>query len=243
MQRGINEDHDYDAQDQARKIQERPEPPPSGSPGIVKNRFRHAYEFKDILAGGLSRINREVHTFLDAEIGARGRRLRIPRNKVYSLSARTGPQKSAMVHHRHGGRPAAAARLSDSFSGGGDGFVRLRRHRQKLAAAWDLRAERSRRSFAHVYSSSRVSWRARRNLCDFWHGALPYRIDGAALCRSGDLLFLRRHCSQTTWTEICEMGILAGGAVPVSCQLLGRGTNGNPRSVFHGGSIGFCAGS
>src|SRR5262249_24527849 len=107
---------------------------------------------------------------------------------------------------------------------------------------WDLRTERTRRNFSHVYSSSRISCLSRLHLCHFWHGALPYRIDRTDLCRSGDLLVLRGHCSATSWAEICKIGILASGAVPVSCRLLCRRANRNPRSVLHVGSIGFRAG-
>src|SRR5215469_9179823 len=154
--------------------------------------------------------------------------------------ANTGSDEPALLPSRCGGRNPPAARLHLSFSWGCQRLVRLRRHRQELARARNLRPERPGRSFPHLHPLTRISSLPGVYFRPLWIRTLSRGISRAAPSGSWYLPPLCGPGPSPTGAESSEGGFSPGRFVPFSGQLYSRGSHRDPGDIFHRARFELC---
>src|SRR5215469_15376415 len=154
--------------------------------------------------------------------------------------ANTGSDEPALLPSRCCGRNPPAARLHPSFSWGCQRLVRLRRHRQELARARNLRPERPGRSFPYLHPLTRISSLPGVYFRPLWIRTLSSGISRAARSGSWNLPCLRGLGPSPTGAESSKGGFSPGRFVPFSGRLLCLGSHRNPGDIFHRARFGLC---
>src|SRR5436309_8800763 len=157
---------------------------------------------------------------------------RLPQNALYSQRARARAPKFPLLPPCNSRWDCAAVVLYFSFSRSHYGFVRLRRHCQKLAAARHLRVKWDGRDFSDLHPSARIPSISRVHLRDLRHGALSRGARHADVRGYWHLFHHSRHGAARYLSTCREGHVRAGCGMPVSCQLCCRRSDGDLEIFF-----------
>src|SRR5215469_10944410 len=169
-----------------------------------------------------------------------GQRLNADWQVLIFARANTGSDEPALLPSRCWGRNPPAAPLHLSFSWGCQRLVRLRRHRQELAAARNLRPERPGRNFPYLHPLTRISSFPGVYFRPLWNRTLSRGISRATAGGSWNLFRLRRPGAALAWAEGGKSSLSPDRFMPFSGRLLGRRSHRDPGDIFHRARFGLC---